>query len=253
MTILLNHTIVPAQEKEVEAGFFAAIFGLPDPVTEGRFAAVHVNEGLTFYFAATDSFESHHYAFLVSEEDLTAILGRVRAAGLAYGSEPGKETDGQLNDWEGGKGFYFRDPDGHLLELMTRSHSEADDKNSMGRGDTAKPISPTSQISGEAHHLPGLATSDADARFILAINALACPSCSGLGGWQTTRTGDGYLTLECGRCHARIAYHAGSFASDTGRNTACDFCGSRDLEPIESGAGFAEFRCKACGTVSKGW
>jgi catechol 2,3-dioxygenase-like lactoylglutathione lyase family enzyme len=27
--------------------------------------------------------------------------------------------NGKLNDWGGGRGFYFRDPDGHLLELMT--------------------------------------------------------------------------------------------------------------------------------------
>jgi catechol 2,3-dioxygenase-like lactoylglutathione lyase family enzyme len=27
--------------------------------------------------------------------------------------------DGKLNDWGGGRGFYFRDPNGHVLELMT--------------------------------------------------------------------------------------------------------------------------------------
>jgi len=24
-----------------------------------------------------------------------------------------------LNDWNGGRGVYFRDPNGHVLELMT--------------------------------------------------------------------------------------------------------------------------------------
>jgi catechol 2,3-dioxygenase-like lactoylglutathione lyase family enzyme len=27
--------------------------------------------------------------------------------------------DGQLNDWNDGRGVYFTTPDGHLLELMT--------------------------------------------------------------------------------------------------------------------------------------
>ena len=27
--------------------------------------------------------------------------------------------DGQLNDWNGGRGVYFKDPNGHVLELMT--------------------------------------------------------------------------------------------------------------------------------------
>jgi catechol 2,3-dioxygenase-like lactoylglutathione lyase family enzyme len=26
---------------------------------------------------------------------------------------------GKLNDWNGGRGVYFRDPDGHVFELMT--------------------------------------------------------------------------------------------------------------------------------------
>jgi hypothetical protein len=38
---------------------------------------------------------------------------------LAYGSGPEHPDNGKLNNWGGGRGFYFKDPDGHLLELMT--------------------------------------------------------------------------------------------------------------------------------------
>jgi catechol 2,3-dioxygenase-like lactoylglutathione lyase family enzyme len=48
-----------------------------------------------------------------------AILGRVTAEGLPYGSAPWNLDDGKLNDWNGGRGVYFKDPDGHILELMT--------------------------------------------------------------------------------------------------------------------------------------
>jgi catechol 2,3-dioxygenase-like lactoylglutathione lyase family enzyme len=63
--------------------------------------------------------ESHHYAFHVSEAEFEAILSRVKARGLPYGSEPHSHTDGRINTRRGGRGFYFEDPNGHLLEVMT--------------------------------------------------------------------------------------------------------------------------------------
>jgi catechol 2,3-dioxygenase-like lactoylglutathione lyase family enzyme len=81
---------------------------------------VKVNDALTFLFSdETPDFESHHYAFHVSDPEFDAIFRRVQDAGLVYGSAPWSAEDGKLNDWGGGRGVYFRTPDGHLLELMT--------------------------------------------------------------------------------------------------------------------------------------
>jgi len=119
MTITLNHTIVPARDKVAAAKFFAEIFGLERGRT-GYFAPVRVNKLLTLLFSdEDDKFESHHYAFHVSEREFDAILRRVKKAKLAFGSAPWSLADGKLNDWGGGRGVYFRDPDGHVLELMT--------------------------------------------------------------------------------------------------------------------------------------
>jgi catechol 2,3-dioxygenase-like lactoylglutathione lyase family enzyme len=118
MTIVLNHTIVPAHDKKAAARFFAKIFGLK-PETGGYFAPVRVNDQTTLLFDDNGSFESHHYAFHVSDAEFDAIFNRVKEAGLAYGSDPDAYDNGKLNDWGGGRGFYFKDPDGHLLELMT--------------------------------------------------------------------------------------------------------------------------------------
>ena len=41
-------------------------------------------------------------------------------SGGKYGSGPNSPEDGQINTRRGGRGFYFRDLDGHLLEVMTR-------------------------------------------------------------------------------------------------------------------------------------
>ena len=117
--ITLNHTIVPARDKVAAAKFFAKIFGLRRGKTD-YFATVRVNKKLTLLFSDdSKKFESHHYAFHVSNKEFDAIFRRVKTAGLAYGSAPWSPEDGKLNDWGGGRGFYFKDPDGHLLELMT--------------------------------------------------------------------------------------------------------------------------------------
>ena len=118
MAISLNHTIVPARDKTAAAKFFADLFGLKRGRT-GYFVPVKVNKKLTFLFDDDTRFESHHYAFHVSNREFDTILRRVKAANIVFGSAPWSLDDGKLNDWGGGRGVYFRDPNGHVLELMT--------------------------------------------------------------------------------------------------------------------------------------
>jgi catechol 2,3-dioxygenase-like lactoylglutathione lyase family enzyme len=119
MAIVLDHTIVPARDKDASARFFAQIFDLPYSGASGHFAPVRVNDALTFDFDNRDTFESHHYAFHISDAEFDAILARLQAAGRQYGSGPNSPRDGQINTRRGGRGFYFQDLDGHLLEVMT--------------------------------------------------------------------------------------------------------------------------------------
>ena len=118
MTVSLNHTIVPARDKVAAAKFFTKIFGLK----RGRssyFAPVRVNDGLTLDFDERGEFESHHYAFMVGEAEFDAIFDRVKAEGITYGSGPRSRTDRQINHRNGGRGVYFDDPNGHVLEILT--------------------------------------------------------------------------------------------------------------------------------------
>ena len=119
MTIELNHTIVPARDKVAAAQFFAKIFGLRYEPSQSYFAAVRVNESLTLDFSNSEEIESHHLAFKVSEDEFDAIFGRIRSESIAYGSEPYSLEDGKINHRGGGRGVYFRDPNGHVLELLT--------------------------------------------------------------------------------------------------------------------------------------
>ncbi len=121
MTIELNHTIVPARDKVSSAKFFARTFGLSfDEHAVGYFAPVRVNETLTLDFHDdVDRFEIHHYAFKVSEAEFDAIFGRIKTAGIPYGSKPNALEDRAINHHGGGRGVYFCDPNGHILELLT--------------------------------------------------------------------------------------------------------------------------------------
>jgi len=118
MTIELNHTIVPARDKVESAKFFARLFGLSYEGEWGHFAPVRVNNTLTMDFDNWSSFESHHYAFKVSEEEFDQIFERIKDEGIPYGSGPDTAEDMSINHRSGGRGVYFRDPNSHLLELL---------------------------------------------------------------------------------------------------------------------------------------
>ena len=107
--------------KRHRARFFADIFGLSYDGPKGHFAPVQVNSDLTLDFDTDTSFERHHYAFHVDDATFDAILARVQAVGIVCGSDPWHTENRELNNWNGGRGFYFRDPNGHLLELLTRA------------------------------------------------------------------------------------------------------------------------------------
>ena len=83
MTIQLDHTIVPAHDKEASARFFARIFGLSYHGPMSHFAPVRINDTLTIDFDNWEQFEHHHYAFKVSEAEFDGIFDRVKAERIA--------------------------------------------------------------------------------------------------------------------------------------------------------------------------
>ena len=116
----LNHTIVPARDKEASARFFARIMGLEYQGPAGHFAPVQVNDALTMDFDNATDFQHHHYAFKVSDAEFDGIFSRIEAGEVTYGSGPFSWNDGKINTRHGGRGFYWRDIDGHLMEVLTR-------------------------------------------------------------------------------------------------------------------------------------
>ena len=121
MALHLDHTIVPAHDKEESARFIARILGLEYNGPWGPFAPVKIDDILTLDFHDNENFEFHHYALLASDEEFDAILNRVKEQGVAYGSSP-FSVDGEINHLHQGRGFYFPDANGHSWEIITHTY-----------------------------------------------------------------------------------------------------------------------------------
>ena len=122
MEITLNHTIVPAHDNVESAKFYEALFGFKFVKEWGHFAVVKVNSTLTLDFLTKESFSSIHYAFKVSDQQFDEIFGRIKAGNIKYGSAPSSQDDGKTNTLHGGRGVYFKDPNGHVLEIITADY-----------------------------------------------------------------------------------------------------------------------------------
>jgi catechol 2,3-dioxygenase-like lactoylglutathione lyase family enzyme len=126
MTARLNHTIVAAHDKNASALFLSEILGLPRPLELGPFAVVGVGERLTLdYIEADGEIVGQHYAFLVEEREFDEIFERIAKRGMPYWADPSRRERDSINHWDDGRGVYFEDPNGHLLEIITRPYGSA--------------------------------------------------------------------------------------------------------------------------------
>jgi catechol 2,3-dioxygenase-like lactoylglutathione lyase family enzyme len=123
MAIDFNHTIVHARDSKASAKFLAEMLGLSAAREWGPFQMVTTNNDANIDFMDTeDEIAPQHYAFLVSESEFDEIFDRVRARSLTYWADPAQKHADEINHHDGGRGVYFEDPDGHLLEIITKAY-----------------------------------------------------------------------------------------------------------------------------------
>ncbi len=81
---------------------------------------VTLANGVSLDFDHNDHVDEHHYAFQMSGEEFEAAFGRIKAKGITYYADPGCRQAGQVYTSKNGRrGTYFRDPNGHLMEILT--------------------------------------------------------------------------------------------------------------------------------------
>jgi hypothetical protein len=121
MTVQLDHTIVQAHDKHESASFLAGLLGLPAPVPSAPFVVVEIGHDVSFDFCDTDGkITPQHYAFRVNEVEFDAIFSRIRERALPYWADPRRSRPGEIRLRGRSRGFYFEDPSGHFLEVLTR-------------------------------------------------------------------------------------------------------------------------------------
>jgi catechol 2,3-dioxygenase-like lactoylglutathione lyase family enzyme len=126
MAVQLNHTLVMTHGKKASAKFFTEILGLPDATRFGPFQVVTLSNGVSLDFYETQGeIVSQHYAFLITEAEFDEIFARIRERGLDYWADPNQSRPGEINHNDGGRGVYFEDPNGHVLEIITRPYGAA--------------------------------------------------------------------------------------------------------------------------------
>jgi catechol 2,3-dioxygenase-like lactoylglutathione lyase family enzyme len=123
MSVQLNHTIVWCRDKQRSSAFLTEILGRPQVSRFGPFLVVELDNGCSLDFHDIDGEpKSQHYAFLIGEKEFDEIFARIRGRGMQYWADPGRPQPGEINHNDGGRGVYFQDPDGHLLEIITRPY-----------------------------------------------------------------------------------------------------------------------------------
>ncbi|MET3794217.1 VOC family protein [Aquamicrobium terrae] len=122
MSVDFNHTILSAKDSQASAHFLAEMLSLPEPKQWGPFWMVTTDNSANLDYMDVDhEIVSQHYAFLVDDASFDAILARIQTGSLPHWADPGRRTLG-LNHHDGGRGLYFDDLNGHLLEVITRPY-----------------------------------------------------------------------------------------------------------------------------------
>ncbi len=119
MEITLNHTLVPTKDNVLSAKFYERIFGFKFLKMLGPFAIVRINKTLSLDLKNENEISSLHLAFKITDEQFDEIFERIKNEGLEFGSGPHNLNNGKTNKGFGGRGVYFKDLDGHILEILT--------------------------------------------------------------------------------------------------------------------------------------
>ena len=122
MTIHLDHTIVPAKDRDASAKLVAKLLGVPcGPASIGAFYEVYLNEHTTLDFQQTDEpFPVYHFCFHVGKEDFDGIVARLEEAGIAFRSSAFGPVDNQVGPFGN---IYWNHPEGHAWEILQTSYT----------------------------------------------------------------------------------------------------------------------------------
>ena len=123
MPAQLDHLILMVNDPRVSTEFYTRILGFADDGERPPFRVLRVAPGFVIQLAPWGTKGGEHLAFAMSRDEVDAVLGRVREAGIPYGDA--FDAVGNMRgpgdaDGAGGatRSLYFFDPNGHLIEVL---------------------------------------------------------------------------------------------------------------------------------------
>lgn len=123
MSVELNHTIIWCSDKARSAAFLTGILGLPPARSFLHFLVVDLANNVSVdFYQKEGAIAPQHYAFLVGDAEFDATMNRIGEN--RFWADPARSRPSEINRHYGGRGVYFVDPDGHLLEIITRPYGE---------------------------------------------------------------------------------------------------------------------------------
>jgi catechol 2,3-dioxygenase-like lactoylglutathione lyase family enzyme len=121
MAVQLNHAIIWTHDNKESSHFIAELLGLPAPDPVDPFYILRLSNEVTLDFMDSPRADTPlHYCFLVTEDEFTDIFARIQERNLTYYADPFHQEAGQINHNDGGRGAYFKDLDGHNVEIITK-------------------------------------------------------------------------------------------------------------------------------------
>jgi catechol 2,3-dioxygenase-like lactoylglutathione lyase family enzyme len=114
----LYEVAIPVKHLPPAEAFYRDVLGLEIGLRDDRrnwlFLRAGAGAGMVVLQQQDEKFPTYHFAFAVDEAGLERAAGVLRQAGVA--------TEGPVfHAWIPGRSLYFRDPDGHDLELFAPS------------------------------------------------------------------------------------------------------------------------------------
>lgn len=122
--MFLDHTILEVTDLAESVEFYRDVVGLESRGWSGSFEVMLITPDLALDLREEPEPASRHLAFGMDRAGFDATFDRIRASGTPYGDGPSTPTNMRGPGRSGGvhgatESVYFRDPSGHLLEILT--------------------------------------------------------------------------------------------------------------------------------------
>ena len=123
MPVSFNHTIIGAHDPATSAEFYRLVLGAHPAPSWGPFINLTLDDDTLLQFAPGPVNDPIHMAFLMDEDEFRRGLRALQHLGREYWADPRMSRPGQILDTdEEGLRVYFKDPSGHLLEMLTKPY-----------------------------------------------------------------------------------------------------------------------------------